>query len=282
MSPTSSRKIVPPRASSNRPTRSRTAPVNAPFTWPKSSLSRRSGRKRAAVHGDERPRAREGARVERARDDFLAGPALPGDEDGRVAPVERLDEVDDLAHRRRARDEAVRRDHALEEGVLVLGGAHDDEVARPRVAVVRDVERDDGRRERDEAGARRAAAEDGAPPLLAPPVRERLAERVRRAEELRADEVLDRLADHGGDHAGARDLVERVAGPDDPEVRVEDDEGPPSASKTVSRVPNPGPASTSTTGIAGLSIARNYPPGKAPETAPSTAASGALTTLRGP
>ena len=42
MSPTSSRKIVPPRASSKRPTRSRTAPVNAPFTCPKSSLSRRS------------------------------------------------------------------------------------------------------------------------------------------------------------------------------------------------------------------------------------------------
>ena len=78
-------------------------------------------RERAAVHGHERPRARERARVERARDDFLAGAALPRDEDRRVAPVERLDEVDDLEHRRRARDEAVRRDHALEERVLVLG-----------------------------------------------------------------------------------------------------------------------------------------------------------------
>ena len=39
-SPTSSRKIVPPSASSKRPIRFSVAPVNAPFSWPKSSLSR--------------------------------------------------------------------------------------------------------------------------------------------------------------------------------------------------------------------------------------------------
>ena len=36
-SPISSRKMVPPFASSNRPSRRRVAPVNAPFSWPKSS-----------------------------------------------------------------------------------------------------------------------------------------------------------------------------------------------------------------------------------------------------
>ena len=40
MSPTSSRKSVPPLAYSNLPTRSLEASVKAPFTWPKSSLSR--------------------------------------------------------------------------------------------------------------------------------------------------------------------------------------------------------------------------------------------------
>ena len=40
-SPISSRKMVPPVASSNRPTLRLTAPVNAPFSWPKSSLSTR-------------------------------------------------------------------------------------------------------------------------------------------------------------------------------------------------------------------------------------------------
>ena len=39
MSPISSRKIVPPSATSNLPRRSATAPVNAPRTWPNSSLS---------------------------------------------------------------------------------------------------------------------------------------------------------------------------------------------------------------------------------------------------
>ena len=38
-SPISSRKIVPPSASSKRPCRIATAPVNAPFSWPNSSLS---------------------------------------------------------------------------------------------------------------------------------------------------------------------------------------------------------------------------------------------------
>ncbi len=39
MSPISSRNSVPPSASSNLPRRSATEPVNAPFMWPKSSLS---------------------------------------------------------------------------------------------------------------------------------------------------------------------------------------------------------------------------------------------------
>jgi hypothetical protein len=37
----SSRKIVPPSASSKRPMRVLLAPVNAPFSWPNSSLSSR-------------------------------------------------------------------------------------------------------------------------------------------------------------------------------------------------------------------------------------------------
>ena len=41
ISPTSSRKKVPPRAAAKRPCLSRTAPVKLPFTWPNSSLSSR-------------------------------------------------------------------------------------------------------------------------------------------------------------------------------------------------------------------------------------------------
>ena len=41
MSPTSSRKSVPPLACSKRPLRSRSAPVKAPASWPNSSSSSR-------------------------------------------------------------------------------------------------------------------------------------------------------------------------------------------------------------------------------------------------
>ena len=54
MSPISSRKIVPPSASSNLPRRSATAPVNAPRTWPKSSRLDQLFRNRGAVDLDER------------------------------------------------------------------------------------------------------------------------------------------------------------------------------------------------------------------------------------
>jgi hypothetical protein len=40
MSPISSRKMLPPEAASKRPLRWRSAPVKAPFSWPKSSLSK--------------------------------------------------------------------------------------------------------------------------------------------------------------------------------------------------------------------------------------------------
>ena len=54
MSPTSSRNSVPPLACSNQPLRSRSAPVNAPLTWPKSSLSRMFSLSSAQLSGDER------------------------------------------------------------------------------------------------------------------------------------------------------------------------------------------------------------------------------------
>jgi hypothetical protein len=60
ISPISSRKIVPPSASSNRPRRAAIAPVKAPFSWPKISLLvaedlrfEQGFRKRRHVHGDE-------------------------------------------------------------------------------------------------------------------------------------------------------------------------------------------------------------------------------------
>ena len=59
MSAISSRKIVPPFAPSNLPIRVRSAPVNDPFSWPKSSLSRSCSGSAAQLTRTNGPPARE-------------------------------------------------------------------------------------------------------------------------------------------------------------------------------------------------------------------------------
>ena len=51
ISPTSSKRSVPPSASTNTPSRARSAPVKAPRTWPKSSDSRRLSASAAQLNG---------------------------------------------------------------------------------------------------------------------------------------------------------------------------------------------------------------------------------------
>ena len=76
-SPTSSRKRVPPSA----PARSvragtRSAPVKAPFSWPKSSASASDSGSADGVDRHERPGRDAGRRVDRTRHQLLAGAAL--------------------------------------------------------------------------------------------------------------------------------------------------------------------------------------------------------------
>ena len=66
----------PPRS---RPRRARTAPVKAPFAWPKSSLSSRVSLMAAQFTGTNGRSARSSCRVDGARDELLAGAALAGD-----------------------------------------------------------------------------------------------------------------------------------------------------------------------------------------------------------
>ena len=84
MSPISSRKIVPPWATSNLPRRSATAPVKAPRTWPNSSLSISSSGNGGAVHLDERPRPAPAHRVNVSRDQLLSGAVLAEDQHAAV------------------------------------------------------------------------------------------------------------------------------------------------------------------------------------------------------
>ena len=103
--PISSRKIVPPCASSKRPGFLRSAPVKEPFSCPKSSDSASVSGSAAQLNwmnGPVRAR-REG--VEDPRDEVLAGPRLAPDEDGhragrgarerRLHPLRRLGAADE-------------------------------------------------------------------------------------------------------------------------------------------------------------------------------------------
>ncbi len=99
MSPTSSRKSVPLSASSKRPFLSRSAPVNAPRTWPNSSLS--SSVSVSAAQFSERNglRARGPLRVDRARDQLLAGARLALDEDGLLGVDDLVEQPEHVPHR---------------------------------------------------------------------------------------------------------------------------------------------------------------------------------------
>ena len=82
MSPTSYSKIVPPSADSNKPLRSRTAPLNAPRMCPKSSDSSRPSASGGAVDRDERSLGTIRALVKRARDELLPRTCFAGHQNG--------------------------------------------------------------------------------------------------------------------------------------------------------------------------------------------------------
>src|ERR1035437_9982621 len=78
MSPISSRKTVPRWAASKTPTRSRSAPVNAPRMAPKSSLSSSEGAMAAQSTGAQ------AEAMDHARHQFLAGAGLAFDHHGGI------------------------------------------------------------------------------------------------------------------------------------------------------------------------------------------------------
>ena len=79
-SPISSRKSVPPAAASKRPSRRAAAPVKAPFSWPKSSLSTSVGGSAAKFTATNGARLARAVLVDGARHQLLAGAALAGDQ----------------------------------------------------------------------------------------------------------------------------------------------------------------------------------------------------------
>ena len=81
-SPISSRKMVPPWASSKAPLRSRSAPENAPFSWPKSSDSMRVSAMAEQLTGMNGAGGARRAGVEGPGHQLLAGAGLAEDGDG--------------------------------------------------------------------------------------------------------------------------------------------------------------------------------------------------------
>ena len=105
MSPISSSISVPPSAAWNRPRCARVAPVNEPFSWPKSSDSSRFSAialQLMATNGLLLARARA---MDRARQQLLARAALAGDEHARIGAGHHVRLRELLFHRGAARDD---------------------------------------------------------------------------------------------------------------------------------------------------------------------------------
>ena len=110
----SSRSRVPPWASSKQPSRRSRAPVKAPRSWPKSSLSSRVSGIAAQLTATKGPPERAEQLVEGARHQLLAGAGLAVDQDRRGSGRGLLDEPVDLLHGRAAADEPAQAPHVLD------------------------------------------------------------------------------------------------------------------------------------------------------------------------
>ena len=106
-SPSSSRKNVPPSANSTRPIRRLSAPVNAPFSWPKNSLSSKLSGIAPQSTGTNGPGRAAAAAVDAAGDQLLAGAGLAHHQHVDVGVGHLLDRVEHLAHGRAAADHVV-------------------------------------------------------------------------------------------------------------------------------------------------------------------------------
>ena len=118
-SPISSRKRVPPSATSKRPGLPRSAPVNAPFSWPNSSDSMSVGGSAAQLTRRTARRARRLASWRRAARSSLPVPVSPSMRTVDIAPWRRTR----AAWPRACRRTGLRPENRLEGGVPALHGS---------------------------------------------------------------------------------------------------------------------------------------------------------------
>ena len=100
MSPASSKNTVAPSASSNNPCRDPSAPVNAPRTWPNSSLSTSVGLSEARWIGTNGSLGPRRMAMNGPGDQLLAGAAFAGDQHRGIGRRDQRDALEHLLHGR--------------------------------------------------------------------------------------------------------------------------------------------------------------------------------------
>ena len=114
---------MPPPAARNRPSFLASAPVNAPFSWPNSSLSSSASGSAAQLIATNGLLCALAALVQRARDQLLAGAALAGDQHARRRARDALDQAHDALHRRALADDVAGAEallHALPQRAVLI------------------------------------------------------------------------------------------------------------------------------------------------------------------
>ena len=117
---------MPPSAASNRPGLAAIAPVNAPFSWPNSSLSSSVSVSAAQLSAHERAGARGERLVDALGEHLLADAGLAEDEHARSGPSRRARPARTALHRgvaRRCGWRAARRRHRARGRVLRVAAA---------------------------------------------------------------------------------------------------------------------------------------------------------------
>ena len=98
-SPTSSKKMVPPEATSNNPVRAESAPVNAPLQWPNSSDSIRCSGNAPQLIGTNGCSDRSEALWTARATNSLPHPGLTADQHGRFGRCDLGNQFFDRRHR---------------------------------------------------------------------------------------------------------------------------------------------------------------------------------------
>jgi hypothetical protein len=164
-------------------------------------------------------------RVDRPRDELLAGAALSRQEHGRFAVLEILDEAKDPDHGGRARHQCAEGDGAPWLQCLLFRRTNDDDVGDTRIADAFDRLAERRNRHGDEAPLS-ARGKQRSPSLTPLSHQERLPKRPLQAEQLWSEDLFDGLPLSLMRGTGTGELIKRGGRVDQPKGGVKAEEDP--------------------------------------------------------